>query len=122
MDSDVPEERWNKFKHFKLKIMLQQTNKIFMLSAAFISVAAGYHFLGMFYNLDHLPLWRHLTFLIIDIFCVYGLIKRPGYFILFFILFTIQQFFSHGQYLIERLQVHHAIHWNSVLVLVILPV
>src|SRR5688572_17526339 len=101
--------------------MIRYKNEIFLLLAGLILVAAVYHFLGIFYKIDQLPLWRHAIFLLANIFCVYGLIKRPGYFVVFFIVFTCQQYYSHIQQLWEVWEGKHMIHWNSALVLAILP-
>lgn len=102
--------------------MIHHKNKIFIVLAVFITIAAVYHLLGIFYNLDHLPVWRHAIFMTVDLFCVYGLIKRPGYFVVLFIVFTIQQYYSHAPYLVETWQNQHAIHWKSVFVLALLPI
>ena len=100
----------------------QVTNKIFNTLAIFLSIAACYHLFGIFFKVDHSPIWKNATFAGIDLFCTYGLIKRPNYFIIFFIAFTIQQFFSHAPYLFQTWISQHTIHWNSVFVLTILPV
>ncbi|HUR12811.1 MAG TPA: hypothetical protein VM012_15650 [Flavitalea sp.] len=97
-------------------------NKIFNTLAVLSSIAAAYHFFGMFSKMDQLPVWRHGIFLILDVFCVYGLVKRPRFFVIFFVAFTMQQLYVHGSDLYEMWKYEHRIHWNSVFVLAILPV
>lgn len=91
--------------------------------AAFLSIGVSiYHSAGIFYPVDSSPPWRHAVFVVVSLFCCYGLVKRPGYFIYFFFVLLAQQFYSHGSYLIRQWYDLHKIHWISVVLLLILPV
>lgn len=96
--------------------------KISLLLGISLAIAALYHVAGLFYNLDDSSVLRHAIFIGLDLFCVYGFLKRPKYFILFFMAFTLQQYYTHGQYIIEMWISNNKIHWISVSVLVLLPI
>ena len=95
---------------------------LFIVFAALGVVAAGYHVTGMFYKIDTAPVWRHLLFAVISLFCVYGILKRPSWFIWFFGVLLVQQYYSHGLYLFTLWREQQKIHWISVLVLILLPI
>ncbi len=84
--------------------------------------AALYHIVSIFYPLDESPYWRHMIFAGISIFVMYGLIRRTGYFIGAIALLTIQQYYSHGTYLLRTWQHSGHIHRISLLILIALPV
>jgi hypothetical protein len=86
------------------------------------ALAAGYHVLGIIYEVDDKPVWKHLIFVVIDLFFVYGLHKRTKYFIYIFAIFLLQQYFSHGNYLLLLWQEKHKVHWISLFILIILPI
>lgn len=85
-------------------------------------LAAVYHVVSIFYPLDESPYWRHMIFAGISIFVMYGLIRRTGYFIGVIALLTIQQYYSHGSYLIQTWQHSRHIHWTSLILLLALAV
>jgi hypothetical protein len=85
-------------------------------------IAAIYHAIGMFYPINASPPWRHAIFVGVCLFCAYGFENRPRYFIYVFGALVVQQFFSHGSYLIGQWNDAHKIHWISVALLVVLPV
>jgi hypothetical protein len=95
---------------------------IFLLLETALSVAALYHGVGLFYKIDSSPVLRHALFAGLDLFCVYGFLKGRTYFVFFFTAFTVQQYYTHGKYLIEMWINQREIHWISVFVLVLLPV
>jgi len=95
---------------------------LFIVFAVLGAIAALYHIARVFYVTDATPVWRHLLFAIIDAFCVYGVLKRPGYFTWFLGLLLIQQYYSHGHYLLKMWNEQQKIHWISVLDLALLPI
>ena len=95
----------------------------FLYALAFLVLMAGvYHFIGLFYKINDAPIWRHVLFVLVDFYCVYGLLKRPKYFVYFFLIMTIQQYYSHGFQLIENWNAAHKIHWVSLFILVLFPI
>ena len=101
---------------------LKTRNTLFKIFAALAGIVAIYHLVGLFYKVDESPVMRHFLFVIINIFCIYGFLKRPKYFIGFVSLLFIQQFYSHGTYMLNLWLQTKQIHWISVLVLLILPI
>jgi hypothetical protein len=95
---------------------------LFIVFAVLGAMAALYHLTGIFYTINAAPGWRHLLFVIINLFCVYGVLKRPGYFTWFFGALLVQQYYSHGFYLLKLWNEQQRIHWISVLDLVLLPI
>jgi hypothetical protein len=71
-------------------------NWLFWLFASFMGIAAAYHFVGIFGNLNEDPPWRHALFVILDLGFAYGLLVRPPYFSWLFLAFLIQQYYTHG--------------------------
>jgi hypothetical protein len=99
------------------------TRRIFLYVFAVLTlIAATYHFTGIFYKINNSPVWRHALFVVIDLFCVYGFLKRPRYFIYLYSILIIQQYYSHGQHLINLWNLEHKIHWISLAVLVLIPI
>lgn len=94
---------------------------LFRIASLLAFIAAAYHFIGLFYPVNSAPLWRHLLFIFIDSLCAYGLMKRPNYFVYFFFLFLVQQFYTHGGRLLNQWNDHHTIDWISILVLLFMP-
>ena len=95
--------------------------KIFRLLQIALTIAAIYHLAGLFYRVDAAPVTRHAIFVVSDLLCVYGFVKRPRYFVFFFTAFTVQQYYSHGQHLSNMWVNEERIHWVSVLVLTLMP-
>lgn len=85
-------------------------------------MAGTYHFVGVFYKVDESPIWRHLLFVGINIFCVYGFLKRPKYFVFFIALLYVQQCYSHGTYMFNLWIKTKQIHWISAFDLLLLPI
>lgn len=97
-------------------------NVLFKVFAFFGTLAAIYHFAGIFYKVDESPAWRHVLFVVINLFVVYGVLKRPKYFVYIVAILVIQQYYSHGTYLVNLWIEKKQIHWISVFVLVLLPI
>jgi hypothetical protein len=85
-------------------------------------IAMLYHIKGIFYPTTLTPAWRHGIFVCINIICIYGVIKRPKWFIWFAVILTVQQWYSHGSYAIHLWQTENKIHWISVVDVILLPV
>jgi len=87
-----------------------------MISILSLMVAA-YHFVEIFYPIDPAPPWRHMIFVGISLFCCYGLVKRPKYFVYCFFVLLLQQFYSHGNYLLSQWYDFNKIDWISAVLL-----
>ncbi|MCW3109168.1 MAG: hypothetical protein JWQ09_3674 [Segetibacter sp.] len=97
-------------------------NVLFNVTAVLLFLTAVYHFVGLFYKINDSPTWRHLLFVAINLFCVYGFLKRPKYFVYFVVVLLVQQYYSHGTYLVKLWIEKRQIDWISVFDLLLLPV
>ena len=97
-------------------------NIYFTIFAVLAALATLYHFAGIFYKVNQSPAWRHSIFVFINIFCIYGFLKRPKYFILFFSLLLMQQYYSHGTYMVNMWKEQQRIHWISLFDLILSPI
>ncbi len=97
-------------------------NKIFNAFALLMLIAAIFHLVALFYKLNDSPLWRHALFAVINIIFVSLFLRRPKYFLPLFIIFFIQQYYSHGSFMIKQWTEQHTIHWISLIELLILPI
>jgi len=95
---------------------------LFIVFAVLATIAALYHLTGVFYTIDATPGWRHILFVIINLFCVYGVLKRPAFFTWFWGVLLVQQYYSHGLYLLKMWHEQQKIHWISVADLLLLPI
>ena len=95
---------------------------LFNVFAVLSGLIAIYHFVGVLYKVNESPVWRHLLFAAINLFCVYGILKRPKYFVYLVALLLIQQYYSHGTYLVNLWMVRKQVHWISVFDLLLLPI
>ncbi|MGG9960593.1 hypothetical protein [Ferruginibacter sp. SUN106] len=77
---------------------------LFMVFAGLAFAAMLYHTVGAVQPFDTTPAWRHTLFIGICTICMYGLLKRPKWFVWFFGALTVQQLYSHGSHLIHLLQ------------------
>lgn len=101
----------------------EKTRAIFFkVFAALSFFAAIYHFVDVFYKVNDATIWRHLLFVLINLFCVYGILKRPKYFVYLAALLLIQQYYSHGTYMVNMWIEKKQIHWISVFDLLLLPI
>ena len=97
-------------------------SKVFVAFAVLAVFAGIYHLVGVFYKINESPVWRHVIFAAINIFCVYGFLKRPKYFVYFVAILLVQQFYSHGSYIINLWLEKGQIHWISVFDLLLLSI
>ena len=98
-----------------------KTRKIlFIVFAVFTGVAALYHFVGIFYKVDESPVWRHAIFVFVNIICIYEFLRTPKYFIFFLSILLVQQYYSHGIYMVNMWMEQKRIHWTSLFDLIIL--
>ncbi len=107
-----------------LIIPIYSMNKkiIFNTAAVLLSIALIFHVKGFFYPSPPTPAWRHGVFVLINITCIYGVLKRPGWFLWFVVSLTMQQWYSHGSYILEFWKLQHRVHWISVGAIVLMPV
>lgn len=89
----------------------------FKLFAVFCFITALYHVVGIFYKINDAPAWRHLLFVGINLFCAYGILKRPMYFTYLFGVLLIQQYYSHGGSIVRTWTENKQVDWLSVAVL-----
>ena len=102
--------------------MNRQTRNIFFIVFALLALLAVlYHVKYLFYPTEATAPWRHAVFVLISVICIYGVLKRPAWFIWFTGLLTLQQWYSHGSYAIKLWQQEHQIHWISIADIILLP-
>jgi hypothetical protein len=77
---------------------------LFMVFAGLAFAAMLYHTVGAVQPFDATPAWRHTLFIGVCTISIYGLLKRPKWFLWFFGVLTVQQLYSHGSHLIQLLQ------------------
>ena len=82
--------------------------------------AVIYHIVGAINPFDATPAWRHGLLIGVSIICIYGLLKRPGWFVWFFGLLTLQQLYSHGSHFL-RLLSENKFSWIDFGVLLLMP-
>jgi len=74
---------------------------LFKVFAVLAFAVMLYHTICAVQPFDATPAWRHTLFIGINTICIYGLLKRPKWFVWFFGLLTIQQLYSHGSHFIQ---------------------
>jgi len=77
---------------------------VFIVFAALAFAAMLYHVAAFVQPLDESPPWRHAIFIAVCTVCIYGLLKRPKWFVWFFGILMIQQLYSHGSHLLLLLK------------------
>ena len=97
-------------------------SRVFITFAALSFVVSIYHVVGMFYKVNQSPTWRHGLFAAVSLCCFYGFYRRPKYFVYFFGLLLIQQFYSHGFSMVNLWVEKGQVDWISVVLLMLLPV
>jgi hypothetical protein len=109
--------------------MSNKTRHITFIAFAILAFTAlVYHAVAIYHPETPAPLInlvaaiRHAFFILVNIVCIYGILKRPKWFIWFVAALTLQQWYSHGSYAIELWQKQHIIHWISVADILLLPV
>jgi hypothetical protein len=76
----------------------------FLVFAVLAFAALLYHSVGAVQPFDNTAPWRHGIFIGVCTICIYGLLKRPNWFIWFFGILTLQQLYSHGSHFIYLLR------------------
>ena len=79
-------------------------NILFYVFAVLAFAVLLYHTAGAVQPFDATPSWRHTLFIAICTICIYGLLKRPKWFVWFFGVLMIQQLYSHGSHFIQLLK------------------
>jgi hypothetical protein len=103
-------------------LMNRRTTKILLVIFALLAFAAMlYHTYNVIKPFDATPVWRHSLFIGINMICIYGLLKRPDWFIWFFGILTLQQLYSHGSHFI-RLLTESKFTWIDFCVLLLMPI
>lgn len=97
------------------------TKRLFFLTCRLIFVFVGFYHANKFFFPEEGNATRHLIFVGINAICVFGLWKRPRWFIYFFGILMLQQFYSHGSIAIKQWQTKHIINWISVCDVLLLP-
>ena len=105
-----------------IKLNTKTRQVYFKLFAVFCFITAIYHLVGIFYKLNDAPPLRHLLFVGINLFCAYGILKRPWYFVYLFAVLLVQQYYSHGGSIISMWAEKKQVDWLSVAVLIALSI
>ncbi len=95
---------------------------LFRAASVLALAVALYHLVGIFYQVNTSPWWRHAIFILISLFCAYGFSKRPLYFLYFFAILVAQQFYSHGTNLVSQWMGYNKTDWVSIFLLPLLVV
>jgi hypothetical protein len=91
----------------------------FIISAILAFAAMLYHTVGAVQPFDSTAAWRHMIFIGVCTICIYGLLKRPRWFVWFFGILMIQQLYSHGGHLILLLRENRFNPLDTVIVFVV---
>src|ERR1700709_2714456 len=94
----------------------------FFLVFRIIGVFIGFYHANKYFFPEGEDAFRHLVFVGISAIGVYGLWKRPYWFIYFFCALMLQQFYSHGGSAIKQWQIKHTIDWVSIAIVLLMPV
>jgi hypothetical protein len=94
---------------------------LFILFAVLAFAALLYHIIAVVQPFDATPAWRHTLFMAISTICIYGLLKRPSWFIWFFGLLLVQQLYSHGTHFFKLLE-DNKINSVDIAVLLLTPI
>jgi len=97
-------------------------NPIFYIYAFLAAFIALYHINKYFFPSANEHATRHLIFVGICTICVFGLIKRPAWFLYFFGALMLQQLYSHGSQLINQWKEVHTVNYTDLIVVVMMPV
>ena len=92
---------------------------IFKIYAGLCLLIGLFHLIGIFYPINSPPAWRHALFVGINLFCAYGFLKRPRFFVYFFFLLLLQQIYSHGGSAIMTWNQQQIISWLDVAVVLL---
>jgi len=95
---------------------------IFLFYALLAALAALYHVNKYFFPAAGESAGRHLVFVGISTICVFGLIKRPKWFLYFFGALMLQQLYAHGFHLFGQWNGLKTINYIDLGVVVMMPV
>lgn len=98
------------------------SREFFFLVCRIMGVIVGFYHANKFFFPAGEDATRHLFFVGISAFGVYGLWKRPTWFVYFFCMLMLQQFYSHGGFAIKHWQTKHKIDWISVTIISLMPI
>jgi hypothetical protein len=102
-------------------LMNKKALQILFIAFALLAFAAiVYHIIGAIKPFDATSAWRHSLFIGVNIICIYGLLKRPNWFVWFWAILTLQQLYSHGAHFL-RLLSENKFTWIDFGVLVLMP-
>jgi hypothetical protein len=82
----------------------------FIVFAILAFAALFYHVIAIYHPETDPPVvslaasLRHAIFILINVICIYGFLKRPKWFVWFFGVLTLQQLYSHGSHFINLLE------------------
>ncbi|MES2775310.1 MAG: hypothetical protein V4722_14065 [Bacteroidota bacterium] len=100
----------------------KKNNPLFYFYALLAVFAALYHANKYFFPVPNESAGRHLLFVAISTICVFGLIKRPAWFLYFFGVLMLQQLYSHGGQLLQQWNGMHTINYIDLGIVVMMPV
>jgi hypothetical protein len=101
------------------KFLLFHVNKIFMLAAILAGLVAVYHLYYAVITQEAVRA-RHIVFIFINLLLILLFLKRHSWFIIPFVILTIQQLYSHGRRFVRYL-LKNDIDWISASVIIIMP-
>ncbi len=95
-------------------------HKTFIVFAILGFAPLFYHMAGAVKPFDATPVWRHTLFIGICVICIYGLLRRPNWFVWFFGILMLQQLYSHGSHFIKLMQENY-VNLIDTFVIVLMP-
>jgi len=101
--------------------MLVVNQKWFVFFAFLFFIAGVYHLISLFIHLNDEPGWRNLLFVFINAMGIFGVLKRPKFFIYFFFFWMLQQLYSHGCTALLTWTHEHSIDKIGLLVILTMP-
>ncbi len=109
-----------------MNFLNKSKQKLFITFAFLFALASIYHLAAVFFKIhpdvSGSSAARNILFVIINFICVYGMLKRPAWFIYCFPALLVQQLYSHGSGLINSWNEKGKMDWLSLIVVLILPV
>jgi len=90
---------------------------------AFLShlFAATFHSFGIFIELNEQSVSRHFIYAVLNFICLYGIVKRPTYFFVFYFFLMLNQIYNHGGKLINHWQITNEIKGVDLYITILLP-
>ncbi|MEO7312424.1 MAG: hypothetical protein ABIX01_18625 [Chitinophagaceae bacterium] len=100
----------------------KKAHSLFYIYAFGFVIVALYHVNRYFFTPAAESATRHLVFVGICTICVFGLLKRPAWFLYFFGALTLQQIYGHGSHLLHQWNGLHTVNYIDLGVVVMTPV